>query len=219
LKFNQPFEKRGRMGRRVMRYQMPLLRRLAAKLVHDILPAALASVIGGFLFTHFQLGHVPDAGAPGPASAEMMQLLRDEHGTMVNFLNAEMAKEKAQLAVAEAAPPPPAAVTDPVAIPRRPAATTIAAKPPLPRVKMPEAAAPQPLVIAQVQQTDEAKPAATGDNSSVAPTAGLKDHVVAVTQRVVSAIGAIPSWIGSIGDRIGGQDAPPRPRVDLVSAS
>ena len=54
----------------------------------------------------------------------------------------------------------------------------------------------------------------------LAKTVGIKDHVVAVTQRVVSAIGGIPSWIGAIGDHIGGESSGnPRPPADLVSAS
>jgi len=67
-----------------MRYEV--VRRLVAKLVHDVLPAALASLIGGLLFTHFQLGRMPApvAAQVAPASPEMMQLLRDEHGLIVN---------------------------------------------------------------------------------------------------------------------------------------
>ena len=85
-----------------MRYQMPL-KRLLSKLVHDILPAALASVIGGFLFTHFQLGRWPEpvAAQVTPASDEMMQLLRDEHGLIVNFVQGRIADEKKQLVADE----------------------------------------------------------------------------------------------------------------------
>ena len=47
----------------------------------------------------------------------------------------------------------------------------------------------------------------------------IKDNVVAVTQRAVSAVGGIPSWFGAIGDRIGGEGQSPRPPANLVSAS
>ena len=57
------------------------------------------------------------------------------------------------------------------------------------------------------------------EDSLLARTIGIRDHVIAVTQRAVSAIGGIPSWFGSIGDRIGGEDASPRPPANLVSAS
>ena len=79
-----------------MRFNMPLLRRFAGKLIHDILPAALASLLGGFLITHFQLNRVPEpVTVPvARASPEMMQLLRDEHGLIVEFVKAQVASEK-----------------------------------------------------------------------------------------------------------------------------
>ena len=52
----------------------PLLARFAGKFVLDIMPAALASVIGGFLFTQFHFGHSapkPVLEQVTPASAEM----------------------------------------------------------------------------------------------------------------------------------------------------
>ncbi len=86
-----------------MRYPETLAARLVSKLVLDILPAAAASLIGGLLFTHYGLGRLIEPAAQvAPASAEMMQLLRDEHGLMVAFLNAELAREKAKLAAEDA---------------------------------------------------------------------------------------------------------------------
>jgi hypothetical protein len=41
------------------------------------------------------------------------------------------------------------------------------------------------------------------DDSLLAKTMGVTDHVVAATQRAVSTIGVIPTWIGSIGNRLG----------------
>lgn len=213
-----------------MRLKTALPRRLLNKLIHDVLPAALASVIGGVLFTHFQLGRAPEPPAAAPASAQMMQLLRDEHAQITNFVRAEVAKEKAQVdaanaaaeakpalrpAVAAAAVEPPAAIAT-----LRPVVTATMAAKPAPRGKPVVITAALPLVIAQAQSRDALKPAAAADASSLlAKTIGFKDHVVAVTQRVVSVIGGIPSWIGSIGDHIGGQAVSPRPPADLVSAS
>lgn len=210
-----------------MRYEMPSLRRFVAKLVHDVLPAALASVIGGLVFTHFQLGHqlghAPERAVAAPASAEMMQLLRDEHGLILNFLKDETAKEKAQFAAAEAAPPSAAVAVEPpagIGAPRQSVVAMTVPKAAAPRSKAPVVGASlPPLVIAQAQQSEEFKPVARSDDSLLAKTIGLKDHMIAATQRAVSAIGGIPSWIGSIGDHIGGQDASPRPPADLVSAS
>jgi hypothetical protein len=212
-----------------MRHSVPLLRRFAAKFVHDILPAALASVIGGFVFTHVQLlSRVPEPAAGRPASAEMIQLLRDEHGLMADFLKSEMAKEKAQLTAAAAAAPtspaaePAEASTAPGQAIVAPAVLAMAAArsaPPRTKTSVAAASLP-PLVIAQAQPPEQdLKPGGRGNESLFTKTIGLKDHVVAVTHQVVSAIGGIPSWIGSIGDHIGGQDASPRPPADLVSAS
>lgn len=210
-----------------MRRQMPppLLRRLFAKLVHDVMPTALASIIGGFLITHFQFGRIPAPPAAAPASAAMMQLLRDEHALMVDFVQAEVAKEKVQPAAAEApssAPTAAMAVSDadsPAAAYAPRVMTAVSAAKPSPRGKAPAVGASLPLVIAEAQPNDAVEPVARNDDSLLAKTIGLKDHVFAVTQGVVTAISGIPSWIGSLGDRIGGRDASPRPAADLVSAS
>jgi hypothetical protein len=206
-----------------MRFRMPLLNRFLTKLVHDVLPAALASVIGGFLFTHFQLGRAPQPAAAQvtPASAEMMQLLRDEHGLIVNFLKERMANEKRQITAEDSE----AGVADAesvaaMAVPRQLVVAIAATKPVIPRGKASVIGASlPPLVIAQAPQNEGAKSAAPNEDSLLTKTIGIKDHVVAVTHRVVSVIGGIPSWIGSIGDHIGGEDMSPRPPAHLVSAS
>lgn len=203
-----------------MPYQLPLLKRLLGKIVHDVLPAALASIIGGFLFTHLQSGwgQEPVAARAAPASAEMMQLLRDEHGLIVSFVQARIADERKQLTANAnagdgAVEPRPGAS----AAGSRLSAFAIAAAKAHGKHPLTAAALP-PLLIAHVQQDEEHK-SAVQDHSLFAKTIGIKDHVVAVTQRVVSAIGGFPTWIGAIGDRIGGEDASPRPPANLVSAS
>jgi hypothetical protein len=104
--------------------------------VLDILPAALASVIGGFLFSHYQLGRVilpaQVAEQHTAASAEMMKLVRDEHALIVDFLNAEMAAEKSRIATSERPTSPSDIETRPAtaaAAPRHAAVVTAAAKP------------------------------------------------------------------------------------------
>jgi hypothetical protein len=86
------------------RRHKPLLTRFGSKLVHDILPAALASVIGGILFTHFQLGRYAPAPAEqvGPASVEVLALVRDEHDAIIGYLKSQMAAEKNRLAAQDA---------------------------------------------------------------------------------------------------------------------
>jgi hypothetical protein len=212
-------------GGQIMQSHATLVARLLNKLVLDILPAAIASLIGGLLFTHYGLGRVAEpAVQPAPASAEMMQLLRDEHGLIVSFLNAQLAREKTELAADDATRH---ANSDAAAVANTPAETpavSVPAKPLGARVKMTAAAtaapAPAPLVIARVQPAE-----ATGAAGSpipqllIAKTVGLKDHVVSATHRVVSALGGIPNWIGQIGDRLGGTEIPPRPAADMVTAS
>ena len=210
-----------------MRYEV--LKRFIAKLVHDVLPAALASLIGGLVYTHFQSVRAPVTVAAQvvPASPEMMQLLRDEHGLILNYVKAQAAVEKKQLSADEsptrvAADPQPAAapVATPAAPPRPVNVVSTTAKPSPPRGKAPiVGASPPPLAVADAQQTDSAKAATRHEDSLIARTMGIRDHVIAVTQRAVSVIGGIPSWIGSIGDRIGGEDLNARPPANFMSAS
>jgi hypothetical protein len=211
----------------VVPHEVPLLARFLGKLVLDILPAALASVIGGFLFTQYQFGHTavsrPAAELAAPASAEMMQLVRDEHTAIMDYLKTQMAAEKSRLAAADedaAQPAEDATVAAPAAaVPARRVAVTaaaaVASKSAAARSKAPVVAsvtipAHAPLVIAQAEPDDGAAPVAAAPrqpDSLLARTLDVKDHVVDATLHVVSAIGSIPSWIASMGDRIGGAGA------------
>jgi hypothetical protein len=218
-----------------MRFTMPLLRRFFGKLVHDILPAALASLLGGLLITQFHLNRPPEpVTVPvARASPEMMQLLRDEHGLIGNFVKAQVANEKlaneksanekklAGATANDSAAPIPAE-GQPTAMPvLRPTAIVALApaRPAAARVKAPVVGASlPPLAAVPTQQSESAPtPAAHIDDSLLAKTLGIKDQVVGVTQRAVSAIGGIPSWFGSLGDRIGGEDPSPRPPAHLIS--
>jgi hypothetical protein len=245
LKFNRPFEKYWPRENGVMRFTMPLLRRFVGKLIHDVLPAALASLLGGFLITHFQLNRPPEpVTVPVTrASPEMMQLLRDEHGLIGRFVKAQVDNEKSAneksaserkqagasanegLAHAQTeAQPAAASAPRPTMI-----AALAVAKPVVPRAKTQPVGAtvvgaslPQlattPAQAGAQQSESTAAPVARNDDSLLAKTIGVKDHVVAATQRAVSAVVAIPSWFGSVGDRIGGVDPSPRPPADLMSA-
>jgi hypothetical protein len=75
--------------------------RFVGKFMLDVLPAALASVIGGILFTQFHPGNSPASQAPAeqvsPASAEVLALVRDEHAQIVGYLKSQMAAEKKRL--------------------------------------------------------------------------------------------------------------------------
>ena len=217
-----------------MRFDMPLLKRFLGKLVHDILPAALASLLGGFMITYFQLNRAPEpVTVPvAHASPEMMQLLRDEHGLIVNFVNAQVASEKTaneKMLGARADEAAPRAPAEERAVPAStaPQPTMIVALAPVKpasthgKNSVVGASLAQPTMAPvqqnAAQQSESAPPAARNDDSWLAKTIGIKEYVIVGTQRAVSAIGVIPSWFGSIGDRIGGEDPNPRPPAHLVS--
>lgn len=212
---------------------MPLLVRFFSKLLLDILPAALASVIGGLLFAHYDWSQIraraPVAERAAPASPEMMQLVRDEHAAMASYLKAQVTAEKDRLdaedaAAAEAAGHP--ATTAAVMAPGGATVAAVESKPLVPPVQEPAhvqvAAAPAtpspqtPLVIAQAEPGDGALPPADNPNSLLAATINVKDHVVATTQHAFAVIGGIPSWIIALGGRISGQGANSSPTGRLV---
>jgi hypothetical protein len=212
----------------------PLRARFFAKLV-DVLPAALASLIGGFLFTQYQSGYRP-APQPAteqaaPASAEMLQLVRDEHAMILDYLKAQTAAAKSRYAAedkedaraaADAKTPAatstrrlPAAVTSATAVSHI-KATVIAPAP------APAPAARAPRVIVQAEQNDSGAPTLNATHQSdslLAKTITIKDHVVHATLHAVSAIGGIPNWIASLGDRLGGASTNSPSASQLVSAS
>jgi hypothetical protein len=219
-----------------MRFKaMSLLKRLFNKIVQDALPAGLASVLGGLLLTHFPIDRVPQPTTVRvtPASPEMMELLRDEHGMILSYVKEQVATEKnragvdqaSQHADAEASPPLVQAAPAPSAPRPLPVVALAAPKPAAaPRSKNPVVGASlPPAAPAPLQPTDPApQPVAHADDSLLAKTIGIKDRMVAATQQAVSAtIGVIPSWFGSLGDRIGGdgQSQAPRPPANLVTAS
>jgi len=242
LKFNQTFEKSGnrimqpselfhlgRIMRRnfMARPDVPLLAGFFGKFVLDILPAALASVIGGFLFTQYQAGHPAARVATEqvtPASAEMMAMVRDEHAMMMDYLKSQMTAEQNRAAAEDAASARAEAdakaaadtAADTQAANSKSASEApvrqIAAFQPAPAhikkaVAVAVVAPSAPLVIAQADPgADQDDAVAPGDrlardpNSLLAKTLDLKDHVVAATRHVVAAIGDVFTSVGqSIG--------------------
>ena len=84
-----------------------MLKRFVGKLVVDVLPATFVSVLGGVIIAQYQLNHAtaphPATEQVVPASAEMMQLVRDEHAVIIDYLKAQMAAEKNRHAAEDAA--------------------------------------------------------------------------------------------------------------------
>jgi hypothetical protein len=209
-----------------------LLKRLFDKIIQDALAAGLASLLGGLLLTYFPIGHVTHQTTTvkvTPASPQMMQLLRDEHGLIVDFIKEQAANEKSrgshdqepQRAVSEAVAPAASQVPLPPLPHPNPVTASMASKPATPRNKNSVVATATPTPAAPASAADTTvPPAVRADDSLLAKTMGIKDRVISATQHAVSAtFGAIPSWFGSVGDRIGGEGQSPRPPADLVSAS
>jgi hypothetical protein len=259
LKFNQTFEKPGSrimqasatvQGRRVMqqshvaRPEVPLVARFAGKFVLDIMPAALASVIGGFLFTQYQTGHAVMQTATEqvtPASAEMMAMVRDEHAMMMDYLKSQMAAEKNRAAAADAeadaarmaadakvaedkaADDKKAADANSVSdAPVRHVAAVAVPKAASAHAKIPAALAASraPLVIAQADQSDGAAPAVEIARGPVSLLASTLNTTLDLKDHVVAAtrrvVGAIGDAIDSVGERIGGT---PNKAQEFSSAS
>jgi hypothetical protein len=203
----------------------PFLLRMMSKLVLEVLPASLASMIGAMLLAHYHfaqpalLGGGMAAAAPAPASPEMIRLVRDEHDLIRDFLVAQEAAQNSRHATADAqsaqaaADAKLAADASLAALAERRVATVAASNPPAARAKTiavaaiaaapPPAAAspglpqasPAPLALAGLQD-NAAPPAAPAHGALVATTLAMKDHVVSATLHAVMAIGGIPSWIG-----------------------
>lgn len=224
----------------------PLFARLASKLVLEVLPASLASVIGAALLAHYQFGHpaLPAGGmaavATAPASPEMLQLVRDEHDLIRNFLLAQQAAQASRYAKAEAPAAAPsaqdAADTALVVAALRRTANVAPAKAPAPRVNVaaiapapaPQAKAPapaaalvaiapaaqEPAAVAGLQNS-AAPPADPEHRSLVAKLLSVKDHVVRAPLHAVMTIGGIPSWLGH---RLGSDDEP-EPGEQMFSAA
>lgn len=205
----------GTMRRSVMT-PVPLLVSLVGRLVLEVLPAALASVISGWLLVHYQLSRpaLPPVAAATPASPEMVELVRDEHALLKQILAAQQAVQDHDRPVdahdtrnAQAAARPPAARLHAQGRPapaRQRSASAAAA---------PRAAAPGPgqaaVVVARAQQISPALippapvvgtvPAAVPDRDAT----GLISGTFAVTDQMFGAARQAAQAIGGMAVRFG----------------
>ena len=217
----------------VTRTEPAWLARFLGKLVLDILPAALASVIGGFLFTQYHSGYAapPRLVDVQPASPEMMAMVRDEHALIVSYLKAQMAAERrrdlaedadtaraaaearaaadAKLADALFAPPATAQQSAAAAVPRK--APPARAKPAVILATAPHVPLTiVPLTIAQANPVQNGAVAASGasrDDAPREPHALLDNPLVAGTldikDHVVAATRHVVSVIGAMFASVG----------------
>src|SRR5579863_213608 len=184
--------------------ETPLVVRLGGKLVLEVLPAALASAIGAFLFAQYQFDRAAPAvhATPAvavPASAEMLQLVREEHAMIRDFLTAQQTAAQNRAVAANAADAAAdtavdatltAAVPQPTAQPGAPKAVsrhdktivaaagapqgTAAALPPIVIAGARPAATAAPVLVASAQPAATAPIAApTGVSASAQPDGSL----------------------------------------------
>jgi hypothetical protein len=215
-----------------MLQKLPLLSRFFSKLLYELLPAAIASVIGAMLISHYARPAVAPAVVAAPASAEMMQLVRDEHQLIVNYLKKEnetrqqsdraaeqdmlrskAAEQAAVLAASEAR----AAESRTLAIAAHAAAKPerkVAVKPPAHSLK--KIVAAEPL---QLDSMTHAAPAIQPAGQSVVAPAravtaapqGDENIVTAKFHDVAALVGRIPVWARSAAEWLS-----PRPLTRLL---
>jgi len=218
----------------------PMLARFAGKFVLDIFPAALASVIGGFLFTQYQAGRTASpapAAQMSPASAEALALVRDEHEVIVGYLKSQIAAEKNRLAAQDAetaqaladakaaqiearenalAEQNAADMRAAAAVPARHLASAVSAKVALPRAK--PTVAPSPVAtaetVAQAEQNSQQSGAPASGGLARNPDS-LLAKTLDLKDHVVAAtkhaVAALGDMFASVGERIGGSTPTPRP--------
>jgi len=221
--------------------EFPLLARFVGKFVLDILPAALASVIGGFLFTQYQMGRAappPPAEQVSPTSAEVLALVRDEHDAIIGYLKSQMTAEKNRLAAQDAETS--RAVADakaaqenearekalaeentvdaklPAAASVRRFASAMSAKVALPRAK--PTAAPNPVATTQVAMVQseqnppqDAEPADRLARDPDSLLAKTLDLKDHVVAATKQAVAAIGDMFASVGERLGASPPSSRP--------
>jgi hypothetical protein len=204
-----------------------------SKLACEILPAVIASVIGGLLFSHYARPPVaPAAAVAAPASAEMMQMVRDEHDLIVNYLKKanetrqqtaraaeqEMLKSKAaEQGAMRAASEAQAAESKALAIAEHASAKPerkVAVKPPSRNLDKIVAAEPLQLHAA----TSAASPIQPAVQSSTASASavtlaqqGGENILTAKFHDVAALVGRIPVWAHSAAEWL-----TPRPLTQLL---
>ena len=226
----------------------PLFARLLSKLVLEVLPASLASVIGAALLAHYQFGHPSAAAgavvavAPAAASPEMLQLVRDEHDLIRNFIVAQQSAQAQRYAAADAQPMQSATPAQSVqadadaeiaAAIARHAASAVPTKTPARRLKVaaiaPLPASPAPATLplpatamSAVAPAPQAAPVLAGLQNSAVPLAppeqrSLMARILAMKDHVVRAPLHAVMTVGGIpswiGHRLGSDEPEPGERM------
>lgn len=182
-----------------------LLSRVSRRFVHEVIPVALASVVGMLLVNHYARGPTTAAvvappPAPPPAAEALVQTLQDEHRLVAGYLEreADANLRKSNLDVAPA--PRPARTNQDTALAPRPALKERPSKersaskerrPPLPPVKpasMRRGAPLPPLPAIVPEFVVSPAPRADPDETSFSVVAGSMEAIGAARDWVVGAV-------------------------------
>jgi hypothetical protein len=206
--------------------KFPSLSRFYSKLFYELLPAAIASAVGGMVFNHYTKAPVatPPVAIVSPASAEMLQMVRDEHAVFVDYLKknaetrlqAELAAEQdaKRISVAEqAAREARAAETHALALAahatERPEKKLAVRQPtPYPDKVVPS----EPLQLHAM--TTVTAPVQPAPPLAASPMHRADSVIMAKLRGAAATVERVPSWVRSATDWFSG-DAPPRPPAEL----
>ncbi len=183
-----------------------LLARFARKLFGDLLPAALVSVVGTVLLAQLGVGRVPVQAPPAAQAAgpDMVQMLRDEHALIVEFMKRDAEAKQQTDAALEAVAKVKLALTEKAA--ERARRAVAAAPAPVHAARLADKPAPEkklalakePLLLTPVAMAEPAPvqpmaaPPATAapkpEPGVIARVRGVARDVVAMPGRVWSAV-------------------------------
>jgi hypothetical protein len=208
-------------GAQLMLRRFPFLCRFVSRPFYGMLPAAIASVVGVMLFSHYSRPSiaVPAVAIGTPAGAEMMQMVRDEHALIISYLHEytearqqtnfaaeqEMLRSKAaEQAAMIAAREARAAETKALAIAVRVVAKPerkVAAKQPAEELYTAAVGKPLQLVnLASVTtQIQPVGPSTMQPARFVTPATGSRENAVkAKFYEVTAMVERIPLWVRSV---------------------
>jgi hypothetical protein len=206
--------------------KFPSLSKFYSKLFYELLPAAIASAVGGMVFNHYTKAPTatPPVAIVSPASVELLQMVRDEHAVFVDYLrkNAET-RQQAELAAEQDAKR--VSVAEQTAREARAAEARalalaahateksekkVAAKQPAPHLD--KAVLGEPLQL-------HAMAAVTAPIQPMAPVTTPPSHndesfIMTKLRSTAATVESIPSWVRSATDWFS-SGAPPRPPAEL----
>jgi len=200
----------------------PFLTRFGSKLLFEVLPATIASAIGAVLLSHYVRTSASTSPTliADPASAEMMQMARDEHARIVVYLEqngearllADIAAEKEMARIKGAAQAAMLAAQKARVAEKRAAAlaasvsdksaTKVSARQLAPG---PEeiAAVRQPLQLVDVANGTVQNPTSAPATSPAARTTRREDNLLVTKwHETTAAVERIPRWVGSMVERL-----------------